>query len=154
MQRRLHANKLHAWLLLPDPIPSWLQTTVASRRPQLSSHTVPHAPPKHTSTRPSSVLGPFTSLTSPSAHGPARWIQVLTHNYCINRCTGIIIINKPSTCINHALGCKRIHIPEHTAPASSQCWQLWTLSTEQSNSLVWEPVQPTFSKRIVPVPSP
>ena len=44
--------------------PSCLQTTVASIISQSSLHTVPHCPWKHTSTRPSKLFLPSTSLIS------------------------------------------------------------------------------------------
>ena len=51
---------------LPELLnPSCLQTTCAAGVPQKSSHTVPHSPPRHTSTLPSTGLEPFTNLTSP-----------------------------------------------------------------------------------------
>ena len=48
--------------------PNCPHTTVASAASHESSQTVPHCPPKHTSTRPSSEVGPPTSLTAPSVH--------------------------------------------------------------------------------------
>ena len=49
--------------------PSCLQTTIASLISQKVSHMVPHAPLEHSSTRPSIVVVPFTSLKSPVAQG-------------------------------------------------------------------------------------
>ena len=46
--------------------PSCLQMTLPSRTSQLLSHTVPHALLIHTSTLPSRLVAPPTSLTSPS----------------------------------------------------------------------------------------
>ena len=48
--------------------PSCLHVTLASLALQPSSHTVPHPPPKHTSTRPSKALEPPLSLTLFSVH--------------------------------------------------------------------------------------
>ena len=48
--------------------PSCLHTTVASRKSQPSSHTVPNDPLTHTSTRPSRHEFPPTNLTEPLAH--------------------------------------------------------------------------------------
>ena len=48
--------------------PSCLQTTLASRLVHPSSHTVPHTLSMQISTRPSRVLRPDCSLTSPSVH--------------------------------------------------------------------------------------
>ena len=48
--------------------PNCLHTTVASVLSQKSSQTVPHCPPKHTSTRPSRRVLPSTSLNSPWGH--------------------------------------------------------------------------------------
>ncbi len=56
-------------LLLKREYPSCLQTTPASAGSQLSSHTVPQAPLRHTSTRPAVAFGPFTSRTSPVLQG-------------------------------------------------------------------------------------
>ena len=52
-------------LNIPSVYPSWLQTTLASLLSQLSSHTVPQLPWRHTSTRPWYWLSPFTSRISP-----------------------------------------------------------------------------------------
>ena len=48
--------------------PSCLHTTVASRKSQPSSHTVPNDPLTHTSTLPSRYEFPPTNLTEPSVH--------------------------------------------------------------------------------------
>ena len=45
--------------------PNCLQTTLASTAVKESSHTVPHVLLLHSSTRPSRLLGPPTSLTVP-----------------------------------------------------------------------------------------
>ena len=50
--------------------PSWRQTTRASGAPQKSSHTVPQASPKQSSTRPSYMLVPPARRRSPSAQRP------------------------------------------------------------------------------------
>ena len=54
--------------LLSIGSPSCRHTTVASSAIQLSSHTVPHPPPRHTSTRPSMSEAPPTSCTLLSTH--------------------------------------------------------------------------------------
>ena len=65
-------TKLFAWLHWTHSLylenPSCLQTTLASRASQRSSHTVPQALPLHTSTRPALELVPPRSLTAP-------WVQ-------------------------------------------------------------------------------
>lgn len=48
--------------------PSWAHTTPASLLSQKSSHTVPHVPLRHTSTRPSLSFPPFTNLRLHSSH--------------------------------------------------------------------------------------
>lgn len=52
--------------------PSCLQTTLASGVPQESSQTVPQLLFKQTSTRPSKLLLPPISLTSPSVHANTK----------------------------------------------------------------------------------
>ena len=65
-------TKLFGWLHWTHSLylenPSCLQTTLASRASQTSSHTVPQALPLHTSTRPALELVPPRSLTAP-------WVQ-------------------------------------------------------------------------------
>ena len=63
--------KVVEWHDYPPAVgkPSCLQTTIASLISQKVSHTVPHAPLEHSSTRPSIVVVPFTSLKSPVTQG-------------------------------------------------------------------------------------
>ena len=61
--RMWHIINIHAPLSTSNP--SCLHTTRASLELQLSSHTVPHTPPMHTSTLPSLSFDPPISRTSP-----------------------------------------------------------------------------------------
>lgn len=87
--------------------PSWRHTTVASTALKASSHTVPHVLLLQTSTRPSRLLAPPTSLISPpmqpilctavesTQHDMQRKAKArfLTHHNCIAiACTQIKII--------------------------------------------------------------
>ena len=58
--------------------PSCLQTTVASVTSHISSHTVPHSLFKHISTRPSALLAPPASRTSPCVH--PNYYKLVYHN--------------------------------------------------------------------------
>ena len=57
-------------------IPSCLQTTLASMLSHIWSHTVPHSSLRQISTRPSVLLAPPTSLTSPSVQ-PDKMYNIL-----------------------------------------------------------------------------
>ena len=59
--------------------PSCRQTTVESLMSQLLSHTEPHSPLRHISTRPSSGVKPSTSLTSVSIQAPAEEAIIEPH---------------------------------------------------------------------------
>ena len=53
---------------LPEEKPSCWHAMAALLLSQESSHTVPHCPPRHTSTRPSSSVTPPASLNAPVVH--------------------------------------------------------------------------------------
>ena len=59
-------NATYKSFLIPESYPSCLHTTLASVLSQRSSQTVPHAPPLHTSTRPSKLFVPPTRRMDPS----------------------------------------------------------------------------------------
>ena len=63
------------YLLHSEVRPSCLQATLASLKSQESSHTVPHCPRKHTSTRPSKSLLPPTSRISVSLQAAEKVSQ-------------------------------------------------------------------------------
>ena len=56
--------------------PSCAQTTLASRPPQPSSHTVPHVRLMQISTRPSSVVDPLSSRMSPSVQSGGTGLRL------------------------------------------------------------------------------
>ena len=64
LKRERNINLWDAYSLQSEVSPSCLQTTVASLVSQKASHTVPHCPWKHTSTRPSRLFLPPTSRIS------------------------------------------------------------------------------------------
>ena len=68
--------------------PSCLQTTLASLKSQLSLHTVPHCPWKHTSTRPSKLFLPPTSRISVSLQAADKVRQTAVEtkkHHCIRQ---------------------------------------------------------------------
>ena len=66
--------------------PNCWQTTEASTSSHLSSHTVPHTPPMHTSTLPLPSSSPFTNLTSLPLHarGPIMTTNTLIYSQLTN----------------------------------------------------------------------
>ena len=60
--------------------PSALHTTAASLLSQKSSHTVPHLPPTHTSTLPSSEVCPSTSCKLPWTHSGFRTAERIPYH--------------------------------------------------------------------------
>ncbi len=74
--------------VLPGGKPIWLQATVASGVLQASSQTVPQEKElSHTSTRPSLLVAPPTSLMSPSEHTAQASISNLTCANNYGQCT-------------------------------------------------------------------
>ena len=67
-----------------DENPSWLQATLASSTPHRSSHTVPHVPLIQTSTRPSKMFVPPTSLISPSVQSVHMLLQITSCTHYIH----------------------------------------------------------------------
>ncbi len=147
----LHVNKLHACMIIYTRSNPQLvaDNCSISKIPAVIAYCAPCSTKTHFHTTRKRVGAIYQSHV-PVSTWSCKWNTSTDH---INLC--IQVSHKPSTCISYDNNYwLQKNIPEHTAPASFQCWQVWTLSTEQSNSLVSAPPQPTFSKRIGPVPSP
>ena len=82
-----HAGSETVNLLHSEVRPSCLQATIASLKSQESSHTVPHCPWKHTSTRPSKLVLPSTNrisvLLQTGSEDVRQNIHILTYITCI-----------------------------------------------------------------------
>lgn len=121
------------------PQPSCLQTTWASSMDQLSPHTVPQVLAKHTSTRPSHLLVPFTSRR-------ARPGDVCTSGCFPSKAEIISLTGKD--------GAGWDKEAEQTTPASSWWPQLWASQPlcRHCHSLASVPMHSTSSRTMGPKP--
>ncbi len=83
-------------LFSPLPYPSIVHTTVASEMSQRSSHTVPHCPSLHTSTRPSVATLPSTRRIFPCKQTAGKEVVIAMYTHESTKSVKITLIDVKS----------------------------------------------------------